>query len=516
MSSATATKPAATTDAEATNGGSGGSPPSPRQVLCPPDGINPALEAMEYAVRGPLVLKAGRYAAALKEAAAGGKPANLPFDSVVLCNIGNPQSVGQAPMTYLRQVLATIACPWLLAQPNIRAELPADVVARAEAFLSSTHGLGAYSESKGLPSVRASVAAYITARDGGEPADSDAVFLTNGASDSVKNILEMLVRGPTDGVMVPMPQYPLYSAALTKMGARRVSYGLLEDDGWGVGVDDLEAAYAAAVADGTTVRALVVINPGNPTGQVLSQAVMEGLVRFCERHTLVLMADEVYQVNVYAEGKAFTSFKKVVRSLGSPVELVSFHSTSKGMIGECGLRGGYMEVVNFHPHAMDVLYKAASVSLCSNIPGQVAMDVMVKPPVEGEPSYALYKQEMDSTYDALRRKAAKLASVLNTLPGISCNPSEGSMYLFPRVVLPPAAVAAAADAGMKPDGLYANELLDATGVCVVPGSGFGQAPGTFHIRTTFLPTEDAMEQMVNRMRDFHLGFMKKYGGEATA
>eukprot|EP00168_Porphyra_purpurea_P018613 TRINITY_DN7020_c0_g1_i1.p1 TRINITY_DN7020_c0_g1~~TRINITY_DN7020_c0_g1_i1.p1 ORF type:complete len:342 (-),score=137.25 TRINITY_DN7020_c0_g1_i1:69-1094(-) len=326
----------------------------------------------------------------------------------------------------------------------------------------------------------------------------------------------MLVRGPTDGIMVPTPQYPLYSAALTKMGARRVSYGLLEADGWGVGVDDLEAAHAAAVADGTTVRALVVINPGNPTGQVLSQEGMEGLVRFCERHTLVLMADEVYQANVYAEGKAFTSFKKVVRALGSSVELVSFHSTSKGMIGECGLRGGYMEVVNFHPHALDVLYKAASVSLCSNIPGQVAMDVLVKPPAEGEPSYALYKQEVDATYDALRRKAAKLASVLNTLPGISCNPSEGSMYLFPRVELPPAAIAAAADAGINPDGLYANELLDATGVCVVPGSGFGQAPGTFHIRTTFLPTEAAMDQMVTRMRDFHLGFMKKYGGEGRA
>jgi len=145
MSTATATKPATATNSEATNGGSGGSPPSPRQVLCPPDGINPALEAMEYAVRGPLVLKAGRHAAALKEAASGGKPADLPFDSVVLCNIGNPQSVGQAPMNYVRQVLAAIACPWLLAQPTIRAELPSDVVARAEAFLSSSHGLGAYS-----------------------------------------------------------------------------------------------------------------------------------------------------------------------------------------------------------------------------------------------------------------------------------------------------------------------------------------------------------------------------------
>jgi len=273
-------------------------------------------------------------------------------------------------------------------------------------------------ESKGLPSVRANVAAYIAARDGGDPADKDAVFLTNGASDSVKNILEMLVRGPTDGVMVPTPQYPLYSAALTIMGARRVSYGLLEAEGWGVGVDDWEAAHAAAVAEGTTVRALVVINPGNPTGKVLSLAGMEDLVRFRECHTLVLMADEVYQVNVYAEGKAFTSFKRVVQSLGSPVELVSFHSTSKGMIGECGLRGGSMEVVNFHPHAMDVFYKAASVSLCSSIPGQAAMDVMVKPPVEGEPSFALYKQEMDATYDALRCKTAKLASVLNTLPGI--------------------------------------------------------------------------------------------------
>merc|ERR1712146_834342 len=125
--------------------------------------------------------------------------------------------------------------------------------------------------------------------------------------------------------------------------------------------------------------AIAVINPGNPTGACLSEQNMQDIVKFCEREGLVLCADEVYQENVYVEGQPFVSFKKCIADVGADVELVSYHSTSKGYLGECGMRGGYYEAVNIDPQVMDELYKVASVSLCSNLTGQVMVELMVNP-----------------------------------------------------------------------------------------------------------------------------------------
>jgi aspartate/methionine/tyrosine aminotransferase len=479
------------------------------RALVPGGGIADSIERMEYAVRGKLVLRAE----ALEARLAAGED-GLPFRRVTYCNIGNPQSVGQAPVTFVRQVLAAVVCPQVMLEDEVvRARLPADVVARAERLLVGTHGVGAYTESKGLPAVRRHVADALFERDGGAPADPDCIFLTNGASEAVKTLLAMVVRGPGDGVLIPTPQYPLYSATLQVLGARQVGYYLDEEAGWGLAVAELEKRMALAKAEGTAPRAMCVINPGNPTGQALGRENMEEIVRFCERHHLVLLADEVYQENVYAEGQKFVSFKRVVHELRSPIELASFHSISKGVLGECGIRGGFVELHNFHPHAVDMAYKTLSVSLCANVPGQVVVDLMMKPPVEGDPSYELFQRETRSTYDTLRRKAKKLADGLNSFPGVSCSAPQGAMYLFPRVEMPEGAVREAAARGLAaPDVLYCLELLEATGICVVPGSGFGQVPGTFHFRTTFLPPEDQIDEVIVQMRDFHAGFVAKYGG----
>lgn len=478
-------------------------------ILSVPHGINPAVAQMEYAVRGQLVQRADALSAILRQA--GPAASALPFDRVIYCNIGNPQSVGQTPITFIRQVLSVLVNPSLLdVNP---CPFPSDVVNRARGILHASHGVGAYSESPGIPMIREDIAKAITKRDGGHIETlPENIFLTNGASDAVKSILSMIIRKPCDGVMIPIPQYPLYSAALTAFSASSVPYYLREDptSGWSLHVEDLRRSLDEARSKGITVRALVIINPGNPTSHVLPKETIEDIVKFCSDEGLLLMADEVYQNNVY-DGAKFHSFKRAVHELKTDVELASFHSVSKGFIGECGLRGGYVELCNINKEARDMLYKVLSVSLCSNIIGQAAMHAMMYPPVKGDPSFEQYLKEVTAIRESLARKSRKLANTLNSFEGVSCVPSPGSMYLFPRITLPQKAYDEAQKQSLPaPDVLYCLEMLESTGICTVPGSGFGQEPGTLHFRTTFLPSEDEIDTVTEKMRDFHDKFLQKY------
>jgi len=169
-----------------------------------------------------------------------------------------------------------------------------------------------------------------------------------------------------------------------------------------------------------------------------------------------------------------------------------------------------MELCNVHPKAKDELYKMASVALCPNVDGQVMCDLMVAPPMPNEPSYNQYMSEKNKILASLKRRAQLVASSLNQLQGVRCNEAEGAMYLFPRITLPINALKAATAAGKNPDTYYCLEMLNATGLCVVPGSGFGQRDGTWHFRTTFLPPEDKVQGVLSRLADFHSGFMKQF------
>ena len=135
---------------------------------------------------------------------------------------------------------------------------------------------------------------------------------------------------------------------------------------------------------------------------------------------------------------------------------------------------------------------------------------MVQPPRPGDASYAIYSGERDAILASMKRRATMLVDGLNALEGVTCNQPQGAMYAFPSITLPPKAIAAAKDAGKVPDTFYALALLEATGIVVVPGSGFGQKEGTWHFRTTFLPPESEMTDVVDRMTAFHADFMGKY------
>jgi len=239
---------------------------------------------------------------------------------------------------------------------------------------------------------------------------------------------------------------------------------------------------------------------------------LKEVIAFCHDNRLILLADEVYQANVYGT-TPFCSAKRALHELGPAyvnTELVSFHSTSKGFLGECGLRGGYAEAVNMHPYVRDQLYKLASISLCSNLPGQLMTSVLARPPTKDQPSFALYAQERDAVLQSLGRRAKKLAGALNQMEGISCNDAEGAMYLFPSITLSKKAVAQALEKKLLPDEYYSVRLLEETGLCVVPGAGFGQRDGTWHFRTTFLPPEDRIEAVVKKMAIFHKKFMQEH------
>lgn len=501
------------------------------------DNINPHVKEAKYAVRGELAIRAEKYRTKL--AGGGGKSdSGLPFDTVISANIGNPQQLDQKPITFFRQVASLLENPLLLEHEKVLTDslgYKQDVIDRARFLLNDVKSVGAYSQSQGATGIRKSVAKFCerkwkalrdnqpslppyadihtqTGRDG-FPADPDSIYLTAGASAGVNTLMHIICASPSTGVLVPIPQYPLYTATLSLLDGRCVPYYLNEDKNWGTNVESIKKSLEDAKAAGTDVRAIVVINPGNPTGATLSADEIKSIITFAAEEKLVLLADEVYQTNIF-EG-SFVSFKKALCELQQAstdkkydtVELASLHSISKGMVGECGHRGGYMELIGFDEEVVAQIYKFVSITLCPPVVGQAFVEMMVNPPKEGEPSYPLYRQEYDGIFAGLKKRAMALYEAFKAMEGVKCNSPTGSMYLFPSITLPEKARQKADEDGKSPDEFYVSRLLDATGVCMVPGSGFGQEEGTLHFRTTFLaPGTD----WVGRITKFHEEFMKEF------
>lgn len=485
----------------------------PGQKVLTIESMNNYIKNVEYAVRGRIAIRAEEIR---DELDAGQK---FPFKRVVNCNIGNPQQLNQKPITFFRQVASLCENPDLLSDdkaPLVSQLYPSDAIARAKQLLKDIGpSIGAYSHSQGVPAIRRTVARFLEQRDNSSPANVNHIFLTQGASAGVQTILSMLTQGSDSGIMIPIPQYPLYSATLALVGATAVPYYLDEQQQWGLDVEQLKQTVNEARKNGTDVRALAIINPGNPTGQCLTKSNLTDILTFCYDQQLVLLADEVYQTNIYTQERPFISFRKAlldhpIEHVKNHVELVSFHSISKGMVGECGRRGGYFECINLNQDILDQIYKMASVSLCPNIHGQILVDLMCNPPKENDPSHPTYHAEVSGIYESLKRRAQKLEAAFNAMEGVSCQPAQGSMYLFPTITLPKKAIQHAEQLGLAADAYYSEQMLEATGVCVVPGSGFGQVDGTYHFRSTFLPEEQYFDDFCSNIEAFHADFLKKY------
>ncbi|KAF3647500.1 Alanine aminotransferase 2 [Capsicum annuum] len=546
--------------------------------------VNPKVLKCKYAIRGEILTHA----------------------QILYCNIGNPDSLGQKPITFFREVLALCDHPLIVDRSETKSLFSADSVEQAIQILDQIPV-----RATGL---RDKIASGIEARDG-FPGDPNDIFLTDGASPAVNSIdlqvihialtevternsemltisvpsssiqvhmmMQLLIGSENDGIPCPIPQYPLYSVSITLHRGTHISYYLDEESGWALEISEFENQLKTARSRGVNVRALVVINPGNPTGRVLAEANQREIVEFCRKEGLVLLADEVYQENVYAHDKQFHSFKNRSRSMGfgeKDISLVSFHSASKGYYGECGKRGGYMEFTGFRPEIREQIYKVASVNLCSNISGQILASLIMSPPKEeekekdemregktlrgivtplsrmrilpllksrgnfrflildnnpslpkssqmrvvdssksadlmvGDESYKSFSAEKEAILSSLARRAKILEDAFNSLEGVTCYKAEGALYSFPRINLPGKAIKAAEEAKTAPDAFYARHLLNATGIVVVPGSEFGQRPGTWHFRCTILLQEDKIPAIVSRLTQFHKQFMDEFRG----
>lgn len=472
--------------------------------------INPLVLKAEYAVRGTMVIRAKQIK---EEILAGSK--KYPFKELTECNIGNPQIFGQQPFTFHRQVMSVCLNPGLL-HSNVYNK---DVLKRAEKYLNAMGGgpmggMGAYSDSPGFEFIRKSVASYIQNRDGGTPSAHNNIFLTDGATVGLYMIMELLLSGANDGVMIPVPQYPLYTALLALKNTNAIPYYLNEEKGWSVDVEKLQGIYDEHAKKGINIKALVVINPGNPTGQVLNEGDMSKIVDFAAKNKVVILADEVYQLNVYKKGKKFVSFKKAVADSKKDVDLFSFHSTSKGIMGECGIRGGYFEAHNIDKDVFAQLEKLRTMYLCPNTTGQILTELMVNPPNPSDcaqETVEQYQREYQNNFNSLVLRAKLVTEHLNKMKNVTCNEVEGAMYAFPRIHLPQKAIDAAKDANMAPDLFYTMNALEQTGIVLVPGSGFKQAPGTHHYRiTTLILPEEKLMKRLEGLKKFNDDFMKKY------
>jgi alanine transaminase len=225
----------------------------------------------------------------------------------------------------------------------------------------------------------------------------------------------------------------LYTATLSVLNARCVPYYLDEEKHWGTDLSVIKEAYQKAVDEGTDVRAIVVINPGNPTGASLSESDVEEVIKFAAEKNLVVMADEVYQTNVFV-GK-FHSFKRVLKQLqmnvpGSfdTVELVSLNSVSKGMVGECGHRGGYFELVGFDKQVQAEIFKFISIMLCPPVIGQCLVELVVNPPKEGDESWELYTNEYNGVRDGLKARATALYDAFKEMEGVEIGEPQVSIW----------------------------------------------------------------------------------------
>ncbi|KAG7263094.1 LOW QUALITY PROTEIN: hypothetical protein CRUP_000696 [Coryphaenoides rupestris] len=389
-----------------------------------------------------------------------------------------------------------------------------DVRQRARRLLQSCEGssIGSYSP----PScVHHSIAEFITSRDSGVPTDIHNIFICSGFQRSLMVMLKLLSSAPGElqnGVLVPLPSPHTLAMVLDQAGVRPVTYRLREDTGWAVDLEELQSAVRTARGCCRPI-ALYLSNPGNPTGHVQNRKSIEEVIKFAAAERLFLLVDEVDQDSVHGPGVQFVSYKKVLFEMGpgywDRVQMASFYSLSNGITGECGLRAGYMELLNVD---QEVMCSIATV-LCTegvSVPGQLALDMMLRPPRPSDPSYNAYTQEILTNHRTLAENARRARDFLDSLPGLSCQPAVGGAYVYPSVDIPAGLLQRAQAAGVQPDIVYCQQLLEEQGVCVGAGSENGHTGGEHHLRLCVGVSPMLLDEALERLAAFHLRLLDSH------
>ncbi len=335
------------------------------------------------------------------------------------------------------------------------------------------HAAG-YTDSKGLFAPRKAVVHY-TQEKRVAGVTVDDVYLGNGASELIAISMNALLDGG-DEVLIPSPDYPLYTAVVSLSGGTPVHYRCDEASGWLPDLEDIRKRVTP------NTKAIVVINPNNPTGALYPDEVLQGIVEIARQHQLIVFADEIYDKTLY-DGHTHTS----IASLADDVLFVTFNGLSKNY-RSCGYRAGWMVVSGDKRHAKDYiegLNMLASMRLCANTPGQLAIQTALG-------GYQSIKDLVAPT-GRLCRQRDLAYELLSQIPGVSVVKPKAALYMFPRL-----------DPKLYPiedDQQFAYELLAEEKVLIVQGSGFN-VPDNEHFRIVFLPNSDDLSEAIGRIARF--------------
>jgi len=340
-----------------------------------------------------------------------------------------------------------------------------------------------YSDSKGIFAARKAIMHY-TQQKHIKGVTLEDIYVGNGVSELIVMSMNALLN-PGDEVLVPAPDYPLWTAAVSLSGGTPRHYLCDEANEWLPDLDDMRAKITP------NTRAIVIINPNNPTGAVYPDSVLREIVSIAREHGLIIYADEVYDKVLY-DGVTHTA----IASLSDDVLTITFNGLSKNY-RSCGYRAGWMAVSGDKRGAGDYiegLDMLASMRLCANVPGQHAIQTALG----GYQSI----DDLVGPGGRMRRQRDLAHELITAIPGVSCVKPKATLYMFPRL-----------DPQMYPianDQDFIAELLQAERVLLVQGTGFNW-PSPDHFRLVFLPYEDELREAVGRMARFLEGYRKRHG-----
>ena len=333
---------------------------------------------------------------------------------------------------------------------------------------------GGYSDSSGIAEARLAIKAYHEKR-GIKNITIDDIYIGNGVSELIAVVMQALLN-PGDEVLLPAPDYPLWTASVNLCEGKAVHYICDEESDWNPDLKDLESKITPKT------KAIVLINPNNPTGRVYSKEIIQGVVKIAQKYGLIIFSDEIYDRILY-DGDIHYS----PAAMADDILVFTFNGLSK-VHRACGIRAGWMVISGNKERYrgyLDGIKTLTSMRLCSNVPAQYA----IKPALEKDDSIFALTAEGGR----LREQRDIIHQMLNDIPGVSCKKARGSLYVFPKFDVD--------KFNIKDDNRFVLDFLNAKNVLMVSGTGFNW-PHPDHCRIVLLPPKDDLEEAMVRLKDF--------------
>ena len=350
-----------------------------------------------------------------------------------------------------------------------------DIDPRIQEYVIQNFGkAGGYSDSSGIAEARLAIKAYHEKR-GIKNITIDDIYIGNGVSELIAVVMQALLN-PGDEVLLPAPDYPLWTASVNLCEGKAVHYICDEESDWNPDLKDMESKITSRT------KAIVLINPNNPTGSVYSKEIIQGVVKIAQKYGLIIFSDEIYDRILY-DGDIHYS----PAAMADDILVFTFNGLSK-VHRACGIRAGWMVISGNKERYrgyLDGIKTLTSMRLCSNVPAQYA----IKPALEKDDSIFTLTAEGGR----LREQRDIIHQMLNDIPGVSCKKARGSLYVFPKFDVE--------KFNIKDDNRFVLDFLNAKNVLMVSGTGFNW-PKPDHCRIVLLPPKDDLEEAMVRLKDF--------------